>query len=78
MIPLQKTITAVIVQGEDQYVAECMNIPVVTQGQTLDEVVANLKEAVDLHLEDEDMQALGLVESPALVITMEVASAYAA
>jgi predicted RNase H-like HicB family nuclease len=31
-------------------VAECLEISVVTQGQTLDEVTSNLKEAVELHL----------------------------
>jgi hypothetical protein len=32
---------------------------VVTQGATLDEVTANLKEAVELHLEDEDASQVG-------------------
>jgi predicted RNase H-like HicB family nuclease len=30
--------------------AECIAIAVVTQGRTLDEVSANLKEAIELHL----------------------------
>jgi predicted RNase H-like HicB family nuclease len=52
---LQHTITAVIRPGEESgYVAECLGIPVVTQGETLDEAMANLKEAVELHLASED------------------------
>ena len=68
--PLQHTIKAFIRKGEKYYVAECLEIPVVTQGKTLDEAVANLKEAVALHLEDEDLEQLGFAPNPTLVITM--------
>lgn len=68
---LQHTIKAFIRKGEKYYVAECLEIPVVTQGKTLDEVVANLKEAVALHLEGEDLEKLGLAPNPTLIITME-------
>ncbi len=73
MKSVQHTIKAVIRHGEDSgYVAECVEIPVVTQGSTLDEVTRNLQEAVGLHLEDEDLTALGLVENPTLLVTMEL------
>lgn len=75
---LQRTIKAIIRKGETQYVAECVEISVVTQGKTLDEVVSNLREAVALHLEGENAAEFGLVENPALVITMEVEPSYAA
>ena len=59
---LQHTVKAVIRPGEQSgYVAECVEIPVVTQGATLDEVTANLREAVELHLEGEDASQWGLV-----------------
>jgi predicted RNase H-like HicB family nuclease len=45
---------------------------VVTQGATLDETIANLQEAVALHLEGEDLTELGLEPNPALLITIEV------
>jgi predicted RNase H-like HicB family nuclease len=46
-----------ICRGERSgYVAECLELTVVTQGATLDEVVQNLQEAVALHLEGEDLQ----------------------
>ena len=49
---LNPKITAKIRTGNERgYVAECEEIAVVTQGNTLDEVVSNLKEAVLLHLE---------------------------
>jgi predicted RNase H-like HicB family nuclease len=73
MKSVQNTIKAVIRHGEDSgYVAECVEITVVTQGSTLDEVTRNLQEAVGLHLENEDLAALGLVASPTLLVTMEL------
>jgi len=78
MAQLQQTIKAVVTRGDQYYVAECIEISVVTQGRTLDEVVDNLREAVALHLEGEDPAQFGLAPNPALVVTMEVAPANAA
>ena len=70
---LQRTIKAVIRPGEQSgYVAECLEIPVVTQGRTLDEVTRNLREAVELHLEGEDLTELGLAPSPGILVTFEL------
>jgi len=70
---LQHTIKAVIRTGEEfGFVAECLEIPVVTQGATLDAVTRNLQEAVSLHLEGEDLRELGLVEHPTILITFEI------
>jgi predicted RNase H-like HicB family nuclease len=75
---LQRTIKAVVRPGEQSgYVAECMEIAVVTQGATLDEVTHNLQEAVQLHLEGEDVTELGLVSNPTIVVTLELEPAYA-
>ncbi len=55
------TIQAVIYPGDERgYVAECLNLAVVTQGQTLDETARNLREAIQLHLEGEDLSEFGL------------------
>jgi predicted RNase H-like HicB family nuclease len=52
----QRVIKAVIRPGEESgFVGECLDIPVVTQGRTLDEVYRNLQEAVELHLGDDDL-----------------------
>jgi predicted RNase H-like HicB family nuclease len=69
---LQRTIHAFIRRGDERYVAECAEIAVVTQGETLDETVANLQEAVALHLDGEDLAELGLADEPALSVTMEL------
>jgi len=78
MKSLQHTIKAIIRRGEESgYVAECVEIAVVTQGATLDEVTRHLQEAVAAHLDGEDLASLGLAESPTLLVTMEVEPAYA-
>ena len=61
--PLQHTIKAFIRRGKKYYIAGCLEIAVVTQGRTLDETVENLKEAVGLHLEGEDLKELGLART---------------
>lgn len=72
---LQHTIKAVIRPGQQSgYVAECVEVPVVTQGETLDQVAANLREAVALHLTDEDPAQWGLSTQPTLVVTFELAA----
>ena len=69
---MRRSIKAYIYKGESQYVAECMEIAVVTQGKTLDETISNLQEAVTLHLEGEDPAEFDLVSNPSLLITMEL------
>lgn len=75
---LQRTIKAVVYKGESHYVAECVEIAVVTQGKTLDETLANLREAVALHLEGEDPKQFGLVSQPTILVTMELEPTLAA
>ena len=70
---MQHTIKAYIHKGETHYVAQCLEVAVVTQGKTLDETIANLEEAVALHLEGEDLEELGLVPNPTLLVTLELA-----
>ena len=64
-------IHGVVSRSAGYFVAECLEIAVVTQGHTLDETMANLKEAISLHLDGEDPAVLGLAPSPRLVITYE-------
>ena len=72
------TLQAVIYPGDESgYVAECVNLGVVTQGQTLDETVQNLREALQLHLAGEDLAEMGLVSHPPLLVTMEMEPVYA-
>lgn len=69
---MQHTIKAFVRKGDTHYVAECLEISVVTEGKTLDETIANLEEAVALHLEGEDPADFGLVPNPTLLVTLEL------
>lgn len=74
----QRTIKAVIRPGEQSgYVAECLEVSVITQGETLDEVTRNLKEAVGLHLAGEDLATMGLAPDPTILVTLELIPAHA-
>lgn len=54
------TIHAILTKSGSWFTVECHEIALVTQGKTIDEALANLQEAVGLHLEGEDLAALGL------------------
>jgi len=47
-------LTASVWKEEDMFVARCVELRVTSQGKTKEEALANLKEAVELYLEDED------------------------
>lgn len=47
-----KTFTAIIHQEEEMYVAQCPEVGTVSQGNTIEEALANLKEATSLYLEE--------------------------
>ena len=46
---MQHIIQFKIYKGEKQFVAESIDLPIVTQGKTREDVLKNIKEAVDLH-----------------------------
>lgn len=59
-------------KGDTQYIAEGVELRIVTQGKTLDELVTNINEAVALHLEGEDLAALGLAPRPTIMFNFEL------
>ncbi len=71
---MRRTIQVRITRGDSQYVAECLDLPVVTQAPTLDELATNIREAIALHLESEDLEALGFSPEPTILATMELAA----
>jgi len=72
--PARDTIHAVVRRSRDWYVAECLEAAVTTQGRTLDEMLANLQEAIGLHLEGSDAAALGFTTAPRISVTYEISS----
>ena len=47
-----RTFTAVIHKEDDLYVADCPEVGTVSQGYSVEEALANLKEATELYLEE--------------------------
>lgn len=47
-----KTFAAVVHKEIDIYVAECLETGTVSQGKTIEEAIANLREATELYLEE--------------------------
>ena len=64
-----KTLTAIIQKEEDMYVAKCPEIGTVSQGKTIEEALANLKEATQLYLEEFPLKNV----SRTILTTFEVA-----
>lgn len=48
---MKQIIQVHISKGDKYFVAECADLPVVTQGKTLNELAKNLNEAIALQLE---------------------------
>jgi predicted RNase H-like HicB family nuclease len=65
-----QTFTAVIHREEDLFVAECSEVGTVSQGRTIEEALANLKEATELYLEEFPLEAM---PERSYVTTFEVA-----
>ncbi|MDQ7837944.1 MAG: type II toxin-antitoxin system HicB family antitoxin [Thermodesulfobacteriota bacterium] len=71
---MKKIIQFHVYKGEKYYIAECIDLPVVTQGKTLDELAVNLKEAVELHLEGENLADYDLAPQPSILANLEIDS----
>jgi len=54
-----RTFSAVLHKEDDLYVAECPEVGTVSQGYTIEEAVANLKEATELYLEEFPLSDIG-------------------
>jgi predicted RNase H-like HicB family nuclease len=48
----ERTFTAVIHKEDDLYIADCPEVGTVSQEHTVEEAIANLKEATELYLEE--------------------------
>jgi predicted RNase H-like HicB family nuclease len=61
-----------ISESDGGYVAEGLGVPIVTQGETLDELTANIQEAVGLYIEGEDLAELGFAPAPSVLVNFEL------
>jgi len=69
---MKRTIQVRISSGDHQFVAECLDLPVVTQAATLDALAQNIREAIALHLEGKNLEEMGFADHPTILATMEV------
>ncbi len=61
-----------IEKGEKYYVASGIDLPIITQAKTLDELAKNIREATDLHLQNADYKKLNFVKSPSIFLSFEL------
>lgn len=45
-------LTAAVIREDEWYVARCLEVEITSQGSSLEEAVANLREALELYFED--------------------------
>lgn len=63
--------TAAVTHEGDWQVARCLEVEVASQGHTVDEALANLREALELYFEDEALPE-GL--EPPIIATVELSA----
>lgn len=63
-----------IYKGDEYYIAEGVDLPIITQGKTLDELAANVKEAIELQLSDEDLSVFDLAPNPSVLMNFELST----
>lgn len=71
---MKRIIQVFVSKGEKYYVAEGMDLPVVTQARTLDELAQNIKEAIELHLEGENPADFDIAPDPSILMNFELPS----
>ncbi len=79
--PIRKAVQLPILIERDEtgyYVVECpLFSGCYTQGKTLDETMANLREAIELYFEGEDPEESGFTSDPTILVTLELEPAHA-
>jgi hypothetical protein len=68
---VRDTAHAVVSRDLGWYVAECLEVPVIAQGRTLDELVVALRTGIERRLSTEDPGRFGLTRAPRVVLTYE-------
>lgn len=69
---MKRIIQFYISKGDKFYTAEGIDLSVVTQGKTLDELAVNIQEAVDLHLEGENPADFDIAPNPSVLMNFEL------
>lgn len=67
-----RTFTAAVHEEDDWYVARCLELDVASQGETLDQALTNLREAVEVYLDEVEQPT---IEPTPLVTSFQVGQA---
>jgi predicted RNase H-like HicB family nuclease len=62
-------LTAVVTREGDWYVARCLEVEATSQGETIEQALANLRDVVEVYLEEEPAPPLA---QPPLVTSFDV------
>jgi len=68
---IQMIFSVIISREEKHYVALAPDVDIASQGETIEEALANLKEALELYFEDDDATRPPLTEKP-IVTQIEI------
>ena len=69
---MKRIIQIKVFKSGKYFVGSGVDVPVITQGKTWDELTKNIKEAVELYLEGEDLKLLDIAPDPSILINYEV------
>jgi len=69
---MKKIIKAELYHDGEYYCARCLDFDVFTQARNLDELILNLKEAIQLHLEDDPESLSDFMPNPSLFTMMDL------
>ena len=61
-----------ISRDKETYIAEGVDLAIVTQAKDLDTLVKNIEEAVSLHLEDENIKDFDFSQKPSILVNFEL------
>jgi predicted RNase H-like HicB family nuclease len=57
LMDVARTLTAAVSKDGEWYVARCLEVEVASQGETVDDALVNLREALELYFEDDEVPA---------------------
>jgi predicted RNase H-like HicB family nuclease len=72
---MKKILQVNIEKGEKYYIAHFIDLPIVTQGKTLDKLVKNIQEAFELYVEEEALEKQEITEHPSILANLELSYA---
>lgn len=67
---MKTEIKNIVWKEENHYVAQCLNVEVSSFGETKQEALKNLQEAVELYFEDAPFEELANIEEPEIIYSV--------